>query len=82
MLTYAYDYNDSSSRSVKESVCPYHNSCHFYSMPNKTPHSEVLLEKFCHGRPDLCRIHNRKSMGHPVSITLWPDGGIHKLGNV
>ena len=59
-----------------QSPCMYHLACHFYNIGEMTPSSQVLKERYCMQRPDKCRICQRKSLGKPVPITLWPNGNI------
>ena len=58
----------------QESDCEYRKTCHFYNMKNMTPANKRLKELYCLEWPLKCAINQAKTMGRPVSITLWPTG--------
>ena len=58
----------------QESDCDYRKTCHFYNVKNMTPSNKRLKEIYCIEWPQKCAIYQAKSMGKPVSITLWPTG--------
>lgn len=60
----------------KESDCPYRKTCHFYNIPDMSPHSENLRERFCIEWPAMCEIYKTKAEGRSAPITLWPHGFI------
>ena len=58
----------------RESECPYKDNCHFYTLPDKAPHSKALEQRFCMEWPGMCGIYKAKKQGKPVPITMWPCG--------
>jgi len=54
--------------------CPYCGDCHFYNIKEMVGSSLTLKEIYCEQWPKKCAIFQAKSIGKPISITLWPNG--------
>jgi len=55
-------------------TCKFSEDCHFFRISQKNAHSLNLLDKYCIKWPEQCQIHQKRRVGAPVSITLWPAG--------
>jgi hypothetical protein len=57
-----------------ESSCRFRQTCHFYTITGKNDYSIHLKELYCIKWPEQCKIHQSRSAGRLVAITLWPTG--------
>ena len=57
-------------------TCRYQGSCHFFNLPQKNGHSLNMLDPYCVKWPERCQIYEKRRVGAPVSITLWPAGKV------
>jgi hypothetical protein len=60
----------------KDCTCRFRETCHFFNIGQKNGHSLNLLDIYCVKWPEKCQIHEKRRVGAPVSITLWPAGKV------
>ncbi len=58
----------------KAGSCRYSQTCHFFNIAQKNGHSLNMLDIYCVKWPEQCQIFQKRRVGAPVSITLWPGG--------
>ena len=63
-------------QSGNECTCRFRESCHFFNIAQKNGHSLNMLDIYCVKWPERCQIYEKRRVGAPVSITLWPAGKV------
>ena len=54
--------------------CRFQGDCHFRNIQEMNAGNLLLKERYCDEWPEKCAIYQYKSVGKPISITLWPTG--------
>ncbi len=61
-------------------VCRYRNGCNFFNIQEMVAANLRLKELYCEQWPQRCAIYQQRSVGKPVTITLWPTGRLQVRG--